>query len=179
MSQVLNDMNRIWGVVLVIHSEYVVKENALDFAIRYPRAVKVVEEFFYVDDCLTGSDSIQDAVEFQIELQDLFSDGRFLLQKWNSSEPSVLWHISTMSCRISSQRPRYLAWMSTQGRWGIEWNSTHDQFRLTVADHPQIETMTNRALVSGVAKINKLGWYSPTILKAKIFMQQLWSENIG
>ena len=38
------------------------KQNALDFAIDYPQAAKVVEDSFYVDDGLTGADSIQDAI---------------------------------------------------------------------------------------------------------------------
>ena len=39
------------------------KQNALDFAVDYPQAAKVVEDSFYVDDGLTGADSIQDAIE--------------------------------------------------------------------------------------------------------------------
>ena len=54
-----------------------VKQNALDFAVDYPQAAKVVGRF-YVDDGLTGEDSIQDANE---------SRNQLLLRKWNSSEP--------------------------------------------------------------------------------------------
>ena len=41
------------------------KQNALDFAVDYPQAAKVVEDSFYVDDGLTGADSIQDAIELR------------------------------------------------------------------------------------------------------------------
>ena len=37
--------------------------------------------------------------------------------------------------------------------------------------------MTKRSLVSDVAKT--FGWYSPTIVKAKILLQALWLEGIG
>ena len=156
-----------------------IKQNALDFAMKYPRAVKVVEESFYVDDCLCGADSVQDAVELQLELQELFSEGGFLLRKWNSSESSVLRHIKhelqdVQSTLLISSSDEYTKTL------GIEWNATHDQFRLTVSDHPPIETMTKRALVSDVAKtFDVLGWYSPTIVKAKILIQQLWSAKVG
>ena len=36
-----------------------VKQNALDLIHEYPSADQVVEECFYVDDCLTGSDTIE------------------------------------------------------------------------------------------------------------------------
>ena len=40
--------------------------------------------------------------------------------------------------------------------------------------------MTKRSLVSDVAKtFDALGWYSPTIVKAKILLRMLWLEGIG
>ena len=69
------------------------KQNALDFAIDYPQAAKVVEDSFYVGDGLTGANSIQDAIELRKQLQELFTKGGFILRKWNSSKPAVLDHI--------------------------------------------------------------------------------------
>ena len=54
-----------------------------------------VNRSFYVDDGLMGADSIEEAIELQGQLQDLFSRGGFLLRKWNSSNPSVLHHLPT------------------------------------------------------------------------------------
>ena len=39
-----------------------VRQNAIDLAHDYPLAAKVVEEMFYVDDCLTGADSLEDVI---------------------------------------------------------------------------------------------------------------------
>ena len=63
-----------------------VKQNALDFAMDYPLAVDAVNRAFYVDDGLTGTDSTEEAIELQRQLQDLFSHGGFLLCKWNSND---------------------------------------------------------------------------------------------
>ena len=49
-----------------------VKRNARDHAIDHPLASKVVDESFYVDDGLTGADSVEGAVKLQCELQNLF-----------------------------------------------------------------------------------------------------------
>ena len=45
-----------------------VKQNAADFALQYPLAVKAVTESFYVDDGLAGADSVEEAIELQEQL---------------------------------------------------------------------------------------------------------------
>ena len=67
-----------------------VKQNAMYHAVQYPPAAEAVSNSFYVDDALTGADSISQAIELQRQLQTLFSKGGFLLRKWNSSEPGVI-----------------------------------------------------------------------------------------
>ena len=67
-----------------------IKQNALDLAAEYPDAAREIERSFYVDDCLTGSDSVEGAIALQKGLQELLARGGFLLRKWNSSEPSVM-----------------------------------------------------------------------------------------
>ena len=70
-----------------------VKQNAFDFTLKYLLSSRMVNESFYVDDCLTGADSIEGVMEVHNQLQDLFDKAGFLLRKWNSSEPVVLDHI--------------------------------------------------------------------------------------
>ena len=50
-----------------------VKQNALDFALEYPQAIKAVANSFYVDDGLTGADSIEEAIQLQQHCQQLLS----------------------------------------------------------------------------------------------------------
>ena len=67
-----------------------VKQNVIDLALEFPSAAKPVDQSFYVDDGLTGADSVQEAVELQKELQKMFERGGFTLRKWNSSKPAAL-----------------------------------------------------------------------------------------
>ena len=55
-----------------------------DFFPCCPLAAQAMKNSFYVDDCLTGTDTVQDAIELQEQLQEL------LLRKWNTSKPTVL-----------------------------------------------------------------------------------------
>ena len=62
---------------------------------------------------------------------------------------------------------------------GVEWNSNLDQFRLTVAELPVSENLTKRLLVSDVAKtFDILGWFAPSIVKAKILLQRCWEQRL-
>ena len=67
-----------------------VKQNAIEYAHKYPLSADIVEKRFYVDDCLTGADDSNAALILYQQLTDLFSHGRFTLRKWNSNDPSVL-----------------------------------------------------------------------------------------
>ena len=70
------------------------KHNALDHALEFPKAAEAVKSAFYVDDCLTGADSIDEAIGLHHQLLNLLAKGGFLLRKWKSSDPAVLHHIS-------------------------------------------------------------------------------------
>ena len=69
------------------------KQNMIDHHKEYPQAVKAVLEPFYVDDTLSGVNSIRDAIELQGQLQELFDTGGFTLWRWKSSKTEVTKHI--------------------------------------------------------------------------------------
>jgi hypothetical protein len=48
-----------------------VKQNAMDFGDKYPLAAAVVDDSLYVDDCIAGADTLEEAICSQVELQDL------------------------------------------------------------------------------------------------------------
>ena len=49
--------------------------NAIDFTSKYPFATRVVDESFYVDDGLTETDSVDEAIKVYNQLQSLFGEG--------------------------------------------------------------------------------------------------------
>ena len=54
-----------------------------------------------------------------------------------------------------------------------------DHFRLTIAKPPSSLPITKRILASDIAKtFDVLGWFSPSIIKIKILLQQLWELKI-
>ena len=49
-----------------------VQKNALDFVMENPKAAREVERSFYVGDGLTGSDTAEEAMELEYQLQTQF-----------------------------------------------------------------------------------------------------------
>ena len=154
-------MNRItFGVAASSYAaNMAIKRNAIDLALQFPMAAEAVHQSFYVDNALTGADSVEDAISLQKQLQELFTRGGFTLRKWNSSNPSVLRHIPTelkdtqMQCTLPDAT-EYTKML------GIEWNTVTDHFRLTIGPLPPQTTLTKRALISDVSKVfDVFGWF--------------------
>ena len=155
-----------------------VKQNALDFNSEFPLASEAVYKSFYVDDGLTGADTIDEALKLQKELQTLFSRAGFLLRKWNTSELAVLKHIPANLRDSSTIQEISEADVYTR-TLGIEWNAHGDYFRLTVGETPSSECLTKRKLVSEIAKIyDVLGWFAPCTVSMKILLQRVWERKI-
>ena len=76
-----------------------IKQNATDHVQEYSLAALAAHDSFYVDDGLTGADSLEEATKLQeqlkVNLKELFAQGRFLLRMWKSSEPSALRDLPT------------------------------------------------------------------------------------
>lgn len=156
-----------------------VKQNAADFATKCPVTAKIVNESFYVDDGLTGGDSVSEAMEVHNQLQSLFDEGGFLLRKWNSSEPTVLQCIKPELRDSQSVQPLPEIQRNTPRRWELSGTQVWIISESLYLSHCHaLGTLTKRTLVSDIAKtFDVLGWVS-TIIKAKILIQRLWKEKI-
>ena len=71
-----------------------VKQNALNCANQVPLASAAVQTSFYVNDGLVGADSLEGAINLQMQLRKLFSCKSFLLCKWKASNHDTLRHLS-------------------------------------------------------------------------------------
>ena len=156
-----------------------VQQNAEEHAHECPLTAKVVKEAFYIDDCLTGANSIEEGIELHLQLQELFAKADFLLRKWNSSNPEILQQVppalrdNQTSLTISDQDEVYTKTL------GIEWHSVLDHFRLSMVSPSSHDSLTKRALVSDIAKTyDVLGWFAPVIVKAKILLQTVWEAKV-
>ena len=120
-----------------------VNQNSQDLAHKYSLAAAAVEKSFYVDDCLSGAQTIPDALQLREQLQNLFAEGGFLLCKWLSNEPAVLQGLPE---KLKDPHPMLIQFNDNTytKTLGIEWNANSDHFRLTITELPPLSNVTNR-----------------------------------
>lgn len=157
----------------------VLQQVADDHQPEHPVAEKIVKHSFYVDDVLTGAETVEDAQYARKDLCALLDKGCFPLCKWRSNSKQLLDTIpeelrETSDHRIVSASTDY------QKTLGIHWSTAQDCL-FAASPAVQIEdTVTKRVLTSNVAKIfDPMGWFAPAVLPARIMVQQAWKLHLG
>lgn len=146
---------------------------ALDEESNYPRATQILKHDFYVDDVLSGGNTINEAITMQKELKNLLQSGGFQLRKW-SSNCSELLNKVTKEDRETSL-PLEIHQDNVIKTLGIIWNPGTDTFEFRTHSDINVITTTKRELLSEVSQLfDPLGWISPVTIKAKIMFQKLW-----
>lgn len=59
-----------------------------------PRAARAVREDCCMDDVLTGSDTIEGAIQLQRQLSELLIRSQLHLRKWRANHPQILQHLA-------------------------------------------------------------------------------------
>lgn len=154
------------------------QQLAMDEQQSYPRASRVIMTDFYVDDLITGCDSSEEAADLRNELCDLMSCAGMELRKWSTNCEETQRTIPE-AIRESSQ-PLHLSEDTSVKTLGLQWFPAADYFAFKVSTPICEEIITKRAILSVVARLfDPLGLLSPSIIVAKIMIQQLWTLGIA
>ncbi|XP_075234999.1 uncharacterized protein LOC142332439 [Lycorma delicatula] len=150
------------------------KQLALHSVNTFPKAAEVILTDFYVDDVLTGTNSISEALELQTQLIKCCKQGGFNLRKWRANNHQLIENLQPENC--DSGHNYYITNDHTVKTLGIHWNSQNDTFQFTInTDIKDKNRVTKRTILSEVSKLfDPLGLVSPIILKAKVIIQDLW-----
>jgi hypothetical protein len=140
---------------------------------QYPLACKHILEDFYVDDLLTGADSIEQLQKIRTEITRVVADAGFELRKWNSNDPSLIAEQAlgpTSQLIIDKQDTKSL---------GVTWNAHKDEIKYSFQLKSNT-TVTKRSILSVIAQLfDPLGLLGPVILKAKLLLQQIWALKLN
>lgn len=144
---------------------------------QFPEASKTIEEDFYMDDCVTGTDSIEKAIKLAKEMDQILIGAGFQLKKWNSNEQAVLHALD-----VEEQNEDCSMVFSEDGHTsvlGVKWLINTDQFTYVVKTPALESPLTKRKIVSAVAQIyDPDGYISPTIVIGKMIIQELWKSKV-
>ncbi|XP_018406689.1 PREDICTED: uncharacterized protein LOC108782813, partial [Cyphomyrmex costatus] len=142
---------------------------------RFPKAIPSLSRERYVDDIFGGADSLDEIQEVMTQVHQLCMAGGFPLQKWSSNCPSLLDHLSssqsvhTAAVELESSGIKIL---------GLSWQPKTDDFRFTSLP-PTARNVTKRSVLSEIAQLyDPLGLIAPVVVRAKIFIQELWLAKV-
>jgi hypothetical protein len=76
------------------------QQLAHEFAKKFPHATKVLLENMYMNDILTGTDTLEDAITLRDNLINVVDKGDFALAKWSSNDDSILFGLPTTNNSI-------------------------------------------------------------------------------
>ncbi|KAK9704106.1 Pao retrotransposon peptidase [Popillia japonica] len=148
------------------------QQLAIDYNSHYPEACLALNRDFYVDDLLTGANSLDEINKLHNDLINILSSAGLNLRKWLSNSANF------KNCNESDQIQ--LGDNSETRTLGISWSSSLDIFKYEIAKLPCPKRVTKRAILATTAKIfDPLGLLGPVIVKAKLIMQQLWLSKLS
>lgn len=148
------------------------KQLAMDEQERFKIGSKILLRDFYVDDLMSGANSVPEALLAQNEIRQILSSGGLPIRKWTSNSEEILLNVPEQDREISL--PLHINMDSTVKTLGLHWNPVEDEFKYNV-NLEQTSAYTKRQLVSEIAKIfDPIGWLAPIVVTSKILYQKLW-----
>ncbi|GFQ66356.1 uncharacterized protein TNCT_108981 [Trichonephila clavata] len=153
------------------------QQLALNESNNFPPASKAALKDFYVDDLMSGANSLSEALELQNQLTQMVSSAGLVLRKWASNCSEFLnsidsdMRLSNTSLNIDND--------DTVKTLGILWHPASDVFYFKITPLSFEGTLTKTTLLSTIAKtFDPLGWLSPITIQYKTIMQRLWKQQL-
>ncbi|XP_067641701.1 uncharacterized protein [Eurosta solidaginis] len=147
---------------LAIRSLFFIAET---YGNLYPLGAHVLKSDLYVDDVLTGADTLEELKQRKFELTQLLAMAKLELAKWNSNCIELFTNSDEVAIQLAS---------GVTSTLGMLWKPRSDQFCFQFNDEPHRNT-TKRLILSKTAKIyDLLGLLSPIVVRCKMLLQALW-----
>ncbi|XP_034194981.2 uncharacterized protein LOC117611157 [Osmia lignaria lignaria] len=148
---------------------------AEDVGSKYPLAVEPIRNGRYVDDIFGGADTAEHLQDVANQLTQLCQAGGFPLAKWHSTSKSLPEDLAP------EQNNAAISFDDCATKiLGIKWIPHQDTFNFSTISATQRMQFTKRLVLSEVAQLfDPLGFVAPVIIRAKIFIQELWLQELG
>ncbi len=148
------------------------QELALKYCNNMPLVKEALLNDFYVDDCLTGADSFEDAIVLRDGLIKILETAGFELRKWCSNDPKLLDGIKPEF--IEKEYPFSFNDEPLVKTLGMLWSPKDDTFQIRYYNTLTTPAHTKRQILSLIASIfDPMGLIGPVIVVAKRFMQMI------
>lgn len=144
----------------------------------YSTAADIIQDSFYMDDLMSGAETIDEAKKIYEETNKILESGGFEMQKWSSNSDDLLRFIqmergvSTDNLEIKIDKVIKIL--------GLTWDRHEDIFKFKVNLPEDVAPVTKRSILSNVSRLfDPFGWLAPVLISSKILIQKLWLSGVG
>ncbi|XP_062704238.1 uncharacterized protein LOC115254876 [Aedes albopictus] len=150
-----------------------------DEGAQFPIAAEIVLHDVYIDDALTGGDSIEFIKEAAEQLVHLLERGGFQLHKWCSNSTEFL---ETIPEELKEKRTalEFSGANDVIKTLGLLWNPSTDELCFRMNPVQDQAVITKRHILSEVSKtFDPLGLFAPSVVLCKLLIRDLWKLEVG
>ena len=107
----------------------------MDYRDEFSKAADIILNRFYVDDVLTGADTLPDAIHLCTTLNELLAKACMTLRKWRSCSKGIM---DTVPANLQESQPtqHITSPHVCHKALGIHWDTTRDTFHVAT---PKLE----------------------------------------
>ncbi|XP_073944254.1 uncharacterized protein [Choristoneura fumiferana] len=150
-----------------------------DWEVSHPNshAAHVMRRDIFVDDILTGADSVAEAQQLKQELIALTGSAGYELRKWSSNSRELLRDLPEEYCELPHS-------FDTEDKsfikvLGVQWDPVSDSMAYQI-NVPLGHPPTKRSVLSTIARLyDPCGYCAPVIFRFKVFLQSLFSDGLN
>ncbi|XP_070523065.1 uncharacterized protein [Cardiocondyla obscurior] len=151
--------------------QHLARKHAADCPIGSERILRD----FYVDDLLTGANTLAEAKRARDEIVEILRRGCFRLSKWLSNNDELIPE-HEMRCRD----PVTFGTDAESKILGIQWDPSRDEFGFRNNYTVCGERITKRGILAEIASLfDPLGLLGPVAVVAKLILQDTWQCQLG
>ena len=127
-----------------------------------------------MDNVFTGASSLKELTYIKETLAISLERSGFFLRQWASNNSDLLKNSE------SRTDPTIISDNKEVKTLGLLWMPQKDTLQFNVKNFKKQKTNTKRSILSSIAQIfDPLGLINPVTVKAKLIIQELWSEKLG
>ena len=150
---------------------YVLKENALAFAGKYPEAVRSITQCMYIDDLATSCESEKEVCDLYHQTLEIFKHAGMKVHKWNSNSRMLLESIPA-SARVPGGEQILTDDLPTTKLLGLSWDAGKDVLSFVIKIPPisvgDSSSPTKRQILRTLARVyDPMGYLCPFLIVGK------------
>ncbi|XP_050043628.1 uncharacterized protein [Dermacentor andersoni] len=147
---------------------------------RYAETAGILRKHLYVDDLVTGVDSLDKGKVLCQESKDILSQAGMRLHKWMSNDRDLVNFLENGNVESTNADAGHAAATKVLG---VGWNAQTDHFEYNLTsliDFLSARADNKRFVLQVSARIfDPFGFIAPTTLCVKVMFQKLWELGIG